>query len=258
MKLVFFVISAAVVYFGGYFGYPYITTPPHMRSPEFEHYHFRTQIIVEGEAVDFSEDQFQQEYDATSCSAELNGQPIDFHDSEDQMTHIHWSGVTGGELLKYYGWNLIGGDDNSLGTRFDQGMMQMHRISTIGNFLPEIPADSNFYIYTGDESDYEQKDWQDFLYLDLEEFFGKQSLLKSNEVSFDPTNWLIGKVFAHSGVDSSDPKPLVGEVDKERLARINNLIGNAVIFVQQDEPTNEEIVSRFNQLVPLHDSTCGG
>jgi hypothetical protein len=31
-----------------------------------------------------------------------------------------------------------------------------------------------------------------------------------------------------------------------------------VIFAQNDEPTDEQIRERFNNLVPLHDSTCGG
>ena len=45
---------------------------------------------------------------------------------------------------------------------------------------------------------------------------------------------------------------------EDELKRINNLIGNVVIFAQDTEPTSEQITERFSNLVPLHDSTCGG
>src|SRR5688572_25918996 len=106
----------------GTYGYLYASVPEHIRRPAFQHYHFRTQIVVNGAAVDFSEDEFQQAYDSTACSAEVGGTPIDFHDNVDQMTHVHWDGMTGGEFLKYYGWNFIGGSDEVLGRRYDAGL----------------------------------------------------------------------------------------------------------------------------------------
>jgi hypothetical protein len=44
---------------------------------------------------------------------------------------------------------------------------------------------------------------------------------------------------------------------EEELTRINNVIGNVVIFTQEEEPTKEQVKARFDNLVPLHDSTCG-
>ena len=48
------------------------------------------------------------------------------------------------------------------------------------------------------------------------------------------------------------------ETEEEKLTRINNMIGNVVIFVQKDKPTDQQIKERFNDLEPLSDSTCGG
>lgn len=244
---------------GGYYGYLYASTPEHIRNPSYEHYHLRTQIIADGQAVDFSEDQFQVDYDASTCSAELSEQPIDFHDNEDQMTHIHWSGITGGELLKYYGWNFIGGEDDSLGRRYDQGMMRMPHADTYGDLLPDISQNSNFYIYVGDEFGYEQKEWNDFLNTDLEVFFGTKSFLNNEDVSgFNILGLFSARAYAHGGVDDGDEEISPNESDEERLTRINNLIGNVVIFSQEKEPTEEQVRERFENLVPLHDSTCGG
>lgn len=249
---------AVLMLSSAYYGYLYASTPSHLRNPEFEHYHLRTQIVVNGEPVDFSRQEFQEEYDKNSCSAELTGQPIDFHDDIDQMAHVHWRGITGGEFLKFYGWNLIGGEDHSLGRRYDQGMMSMHHVRTAGDLLPEIPDGANFYVYIGDENSYKQKDWNDFLKMDLEDFLGKKSYLNTEEeASFKPLDWFTHKAYAHGMEDDGHDESEL-ENDEARLERINNLIGNVVIFVQDTEPTEQQIQERFANLLPLSDSVCGG
>lgn len=251
-------VAAILLLAGGTYGYLYVTSPGNIRHPSFDHYHFRTQIVVDGQPVDFSRQEFQEDTstNTTSCSIALNGTPIDFHDNEDQMTHIHWGGITGGQFLKYYGWNLNGGESDALGRRYDQGMMRMHQVNIKGAVLPEIPEDANFYVYTGDESGYEQKSWEDFLSLDLEDFFGKQSNISGNETTLNIFDLFTQKVFAHGVVEDGHDEN--GETDELTLERINNLIGNIVIFVQVEAPSSEQIQERFNNLVPLHESTCGG
>ena len=249
------VILSVIVLSGSIFGYLYVSTPEHIRNPQLEHYHFRTQIIVDGNLVDFSKDEFQQETPGT-CSAEVSGTPIDFHDNQDQMTHIHWDGITGGEFLKYYGWNYIGGASNILGFRYDDGLMRMHQVTHYGDLLPYVPEGSNFYVYIGDKDGYEQKPWEDFLQQDLEEFFGKKSNLSQDEQASLLDKLFFPKAYAHGKViDDHEEK---SDKTEEELARISNLIGNVVIFVQKDEPTKDQIQERFENLVPLHDSTCGG
>jgi hypothetical protein len=235
------------------YGYGYATTPANIRSPAFEHYHFRTQIIVNDQPVDFSRDEFQQEYDATSCSTEVGGTPVDFHDNVDQFTHIHWKGVTGGQFLKYFGWNFIGGSDEIIGRRYDNGMVpQMVKI--FGKLLPETPKDAQYFIYIGDKDNYQQKNWQDFINQDLEQFFGKESSVGKSSAIDRFKSLIFARAYAHGKVkdDHSTNKT------EEELTRINNLIGNTVIFVQNNEPTDDQIKNKFNNLVPLTDSTCGG
>lgn len=242
----------------GFFGYTYAQTPEAIRQPSFEHYHFRTQLVVNGEAVNFAEDKYQQSYDVGACSDEVAPEPFHFHDGMDQMTHIHWDGMTGGLLLKNYGWNLIGGSDGSLGRHYGNGnMMPTGTASVYGDVLPELPDDANFYVYIGDEGGYEQKAWEDFLNQDLEAFFGVQSLLSQDEQSSLP-DWLIPPAYAHSSEDDGHSSDDSDELSEAELTRINNLIGNVVIFAQEDEPTDEQVRERFNNLVPLQDSACGG
>jgi len=248
-------VVAVVLLVGGVYGYVYASTPEHLRKPTYQHYHYRTQILVNGKAVDFSKDEFQVvSGNSTTCSAEVGSIPIDFHDKMDQLTHVHWNGMTGGEFLKYFGWNYIGGEDELLGRRYDAGIIPSS-VKIYGKVLPTVPDKANFYVYVGDKNDYQQKVWNDFLKQDLETFFGKKSNVGHNEEvsSANVLDWLFPKASAHGGVVDEHPS----EQSEEELNRINNLVGNVAIFVQENEPTKEQIQARFDNLVPLHESTCG-
>lgn len=256
-KIVIYAASALallLLLIGGWYGYLYVSTPGHIRKPTFQHYHFRTQIIVDGKAVDFSDEAYQKETTAsTTCSAAVGGVPIDFHDKMDQLTHVHWNGMTGGEFLKDYGWNFLGGNDDLLGRRYDDGLMPSP-VKIYGKLLPQASKNATYYVYVGDKDNYQQKNWNDFLKQDLETFFGKKSNIGHTEdVSFNPLDWLSPKAYAHGEVMDEHPS----SKSEEELTRINNVIGNVVIFAQEKEPTKEQIKARFDNLVPLHDSTCG-
>ncbi|MEO6761162.1 MAG: hypothetical protein ABI220_02160 [Candidatus Saccharimonadales bacterium] len=248
-------VLSLIILAGGWYGYVYASTPAHIRKPSYQHYHFRTQIVVDDKAVDFSKAKFQKESDAnaTTCSAAVGSAPIDFHDKMDQLTHVHWSGMTGGEFLKDFGWNYIGGNDGILGQRFDTGL-KPSSVNIYGKLLPTVPKNTNFYIYTGDKDHYQSKRWNDFLNQDLESFFGKQSNIgHSQEVSFNVSNWLFPKATAHGEVIDEH----ASNKSEEELTRINNVVGNVVIFAQQNKPTNAQVKAKLNNLVPLHESSCG-
>lgn len=242
-----------------YAGYVYTSSPAVIRGPKLEHYHFRMQILVNGRAENFAEDKYQQDYAKDQCNAELPEQPIHFHDQKDQFTHIHWEGMTGGMVMKYYGWNYIGGINKALGYKLDD-LSDIQKVNTHGNFLPAVPGDAEFYIYTGDENGYQEKSFDDWKDQDLEQFFGKTSNFPAHEQN-QQASWLdqlLPKAMAHGGADDGNDGEPGEETEEQKLTRINNIIGNVVIFVQKDEPTEQQIKDRFNALEPLSDSTCGG
>lgn len=249
-------LAAVVLITGAVYGALFFSTPEHLRQPSFQHYHFRTQILVNGKAVDFSQDKYQKETGTSAaCSAAVGSVPIDFHDKMDQLTHVHWTGMTGGEFLKDYGWNLIGGNNELLGRRYDNGIIPSS-INIYGKLLPAVSNQDNYYVYTGDKSSYQQKDWNNFLKQDLETFFGKKSNVGHSE-DIPSTSFLdrvSPKAYAHGDVMDAHSSSNKSE---EELTRINNLIGNVVIFAQDTQPTKQQIEARFNKLVPLHDSSCG-
>lgn len=236
-------------------GVQYLSSPEHIRSPSTEHYHFRMQIIHNDSLINFAEEKYQEDYAAGQCTAELTDTPIHFHDNINQLTHIHWNGVRGGDVLKYYGWNLVGDSDHQLGKRFDE-FPWGSTVPVKGQLLPNYSDGDKFYVYTGEENNFERRVLNDFLNQDLEVFFGTESLLKEgDDLLSNLKNLVIQKTYAHSEGHLSEENE---DLENQRLTRINNLIGNVIIFVQDEEPTDDHVNEQFSLLTPLQDSTCGG
>lgn len=255
-------VTIALFSVGSYVGYAYTTSPLAIREPLLEHYHFRMQILVNGKAENFGSSAYQIGYAKDQCNANLPEQPIHFHDNKDQFVHIHWEGMTGGLVMKYYGWNYIGGMNDALGYRFDD-LPGIKKIPIHGKHLPKLPEGAKLYVYTGDEKGYAERGFEDWNRQDLETFFGKTSNFPAHKQNMQKRSSILDTLFprayAHGGhshtTTASDTDQ---ETEEERLTRINNLIGNVVIFAQKDRPTDAQIKVRFDKLAPLSDSTCGG
>jgi len=247
-------VGILVLINASYVGYLYAQTPLNIRQPLYEHYHYRMQILVDGKPVNFATKAFQEGYSKDNCNAALTTHPIHFHDDKDQFVHIHWEGLTGGQVLKYYGWNFIGGTKGSLGYRFDT-LPKLQKVAIHGNELPAIPESDQFYIYSGDENGFKQQSFNDFTGQDLEKFFGKVSNSPAHNLNKQKRGGLAAMLSPKvSAMESDNASGLSGE----QLTRLNNLIGNVVIFVQKQKPGDAQIKERFNHLEPLSDSACGG
>lgn len=261
------IVAVALTLGGLYAAYIYASSPEVIRSPKLEHYHFRMQIIVDGKRENFSEQKYQTGYAKDQCNANLPEQPIHFHDNKDQFTHIHWEGMTGGMVMKYYGWNYIGGIDNALGYTLSD-LSNIQKVTAHGNYLPVISENTKFFIYTGNADNYSARDFNDWVSQDLEDFFGTTSRFPGHELnqqagtSRDVLSDLFPTAYAHGTADDADGDDGVGtgsvETEEQKLTRINNLIGNVVIFAQAAEPSEQAIKDRFSDLEPLTESTCGG
>jgi hypothetical protein len=250
----------------------YALSPDYLRKPEVAHHHFRLQLIVEGSRINFADSNYQETYEKGICSGSLTETPIHFHDEEDQIVHIHWAGITGGQVLKYYGMNRIGGFDETLGYRIDETNWPQ-QIPIKGKIIPA--SNKEMFVYSGTQEEYKKRDSKDFLNKDLETFFGKKSKLtearEAEKTSSIFNNLWSIKTEAHGNGDGHDynvstqePKPVALTDSKptgptqEELEEINDMIGNVVIFVQDKEPTQEQIQDRFNNLQVLKLSVCGG
>lgn len=234
-------VLLAVLVGGIWCAWAYHVSPRAIRQPLPDHLHLRLQIINDGKPVNFAAEPFQTPYNKDFCDATLTKEPFHFHDGKDQFLHLHWQKLTGGLMLKHYGWDFIGGLDNILGYRFDQ-LPATPAVSVHGRVLPQPPAGAHYYVFTGDRNGFTERRWQDFLYRDLKSFLEDQP--KTSWL-----DWLIPAVEAHAGHDHAE---------EERLVQVNRVIGNIVIFAQKDRPTDEQVKTRFDALEPLPESSCGG
>lgn len=256
---IFLGVGVVLVALIGYLAYVYQASPVVIRKPLLEHYHYRMQIIVNGKAEDFSSKAYQQDYAKGQCTGLLPEQPIHFHDGKDQITHIHWEGMTGGLVMKYYGWNYIGGLNDALGYNLNDAI-HPKKVPIHGKVLPAVPAGTQFYVYSGDEHNHKQRSFEDWTKQDLEVFFGTTSNFPAHKLNKQKTgslDRLFPKVYAHGDVINT-PSASPDETVEEKRTRINNLIGNVVIFAQKNTPTDKQVTDSFNHLQPLTDSTCGG
>lgn len=235
-------IVAAILLIGGYYGFLWFGTAPNIRDPKLEHAHLRLQYIVDDTAVDFSDDKYQQEYKKNQCSAEFPKQPIHFHDNLDQFVHLHWKDITGAQLLGYYG-NSVGGINDILGYK-KNSLTDWEKISTHGDLLDNTSRDT-MWIYSSTDSELELRNIDDFLDHDLESFFGNESSFNSPETSF------LDKLFPIAHAEENLP-------EESELKRIQNLIGDVAIFVQDTEPTAGQIESARANFIELDNSVCGG
>lgn len=247
------VLVLALLSLVAFLGYVFAVSPMAILNPKVEHAHARLQLVANGTAVNFSDDKYQETYAKGSCSAELPSSPIHFHDNKNQFVHLHWKGMTGGLLLKNYGWNYIGGQDELLGYRLDE-LPAVQPVPIYGNVLPDLKEDTKLWVYTGTTNDYEERSQEDFAQQDLETFFGKKSTINPESVSL--LDAIFPRAYAHDGSHESTPSD--DNKSEEELKRINNLLGNVVVFAQNDKPSDKEITRQFNNLEPLTDSVCGG
>ena len=292
----------------------FLLTPDRFKFAKSDHFHFRFQYIYRGQAEDFGSPRYQVDYAKDICNGAITVSPLHFHDVKDQIVHAHWQNMRGGDLLKFYGVDLVGGIPNSMGVKFDELFKFPPKfvwLPTHSNSLPKATTEDQYYIYTGDKNNYVKKDLNNFLNQSVEEFIGTNSKIRldkeeaekwQKKTSNKPANLLNTiNVKAHEGEEhetlseaerhEQDVKKNTQEAKlvedrnnqaitttstqletvvnstaltnstvktEEELKQINNLIGNVVVFVQKNEPTNEQIKARFNKLEPLGLSVCGG
>jgi hypothetical protein len=225
-------IATLVLVAGALYAGAYAFSPTSIRYPLHTHFHFRIVLVSSGKEVNFADNSFQTDYSKDVCSAALTKQPIHFHDHNAQYGHIHWEGMTGGLVLKNYGWNFIGGLPGVLGYRFDKGMIPQ-TVPVHGNALPTRTDGVNYYAYTGTSTQHSQRSWSDFLHQPLNKFLAGTQVVDPSEA----------------------PELVAQDMSAEQM---NDVVGNMVIFAQKDAPSAEQVTAKFKEIKPAPDSPCEG
>ncbi len=234
----------------------YSTTPANLRRPDYANHYFRLQLIVEGDQVDFSESKFQDNSLQSQCSDTLAERPLYIAGGLDQVVHVRWAGIRGGDVLKYYGINNLGTQDGFLGYRLDQTLWPQKTI-TKGDFLPLPDENSEYWVYTSDQTGavfYRRRTIDEFNLLDLETLFDKQSTLTQQREEEAEQEKLWDPFIEAFAQEEEAEQESEDEEMEEELPQ--DFLGDVVIFVQEEEPSIEDVFERFEDKVKLPTVRC--
>jgi hypothetical protein len=236
----------------GYFLLNTLISRPHLNFPLKTLYRLRIDLIVDGKAVSFQDDEYQSK--ELTCANASSVLPMSFQEKKGHILTVHWQGITGGEVLKYYGLNKIGGLDNVLGYRLDT-LPNIQAVNTKQTTIPKPSSNSNIYVYTGRANDIKAANSIDFLTQDLEVFLKKSKHRLDKQGLVQKYNQSIA-VTAQTSVPKTTTTTLSPIITDAQLNEINDSIGNIVVFFQEKEPDYETVKSRFDALTPLSASGC--
>jgi hypothetical protein len=229
-----------------------VISRPHFNSPVGTYYRIRLQVIIDSIPVNFSEGSFKSQGSNTDpCGEKLTKEPVYIETDKSQILRVHWEGITGGEILKYFGLNYIGGFDDTLGYRFDKAP-SISPIKIHGSNISKPNINNKMYIYKGNQQDFFQVEQQDFLFQDLE-FILKKSKIRQKHDSLNK-NSIFGNIPVFG--ENSDQLNLNPQFTEGQLNELNNLIGNLVVFIQPGKPTTDQVAERFSKLEPLSSTVC--
>ena len=221
-------------------------SPLAVTFPRRTEYAVRMQVVIEGVPVDFSQQAYQTKLDETVCG-ELSTRPVAFHGGQEQWLHVYWRDLSGSTILRNYGYKNYAPFENYLGVRADQ-FPQFTPVSIHGNILPETSPAAQLYVYTGDQFGYTRRDESLFLEQPLEDFL-------DDVIPGTPMNALqIQGNAQEEALGPSQQRDL--QADEAERARPLDVLGNVVIFIQTQEPTEAAIIERFLTLTSREPTTC--
>jgi hypothetical protein len=217
---------------------------PHFNNPYYTNYHLRLQLVYNGQLTTFAFENTQEANEFKVCDLNLITKPIYQNAFNSQLFKVSWEGVTGGEILKYYGLNLVGGSNEVLGYRFNDAFVPQ-KLLTLKTLDIKPTKQHKTFVYKNRQDGFIKLDPLDFLYKDIELVVKKSNIRLLREQS-QPNNFFGVKAFAQ------DEKPVVQQQEFEsKLSLDYDLIGNVVVFIGDSEPTEEKIIDRFNNFIPL-------
>jgi hypothetical protein len=232
--------------------------------PKKDHAHFRIKYVFNGQEENFGSPRYQTDYTKDICNGSLTESPLHFHDNKTDYQHLHWARMTGGQFLKFYGINKIGGFDDIMGFKIDK-LPEVKKVPIYGKHLPEPRVGDKYWIYTGIEKpgnwEVKTKTLDEFVNQDFETFFGTESQVRKDEEKYGTgyLNLLDGvKVQAHSGVEHKDiteeQKHLLELGEKSNTELLNNLaIKSALSYAESSTVVNGDakVAATSSQILSL-------
>ncbi len=203
--------------------------------PKKDHSHFRIKYIFNGQEENFGSPRYQTDYTKDICNGTLTEAPLHFHDNKTDYQHEHWARMTGGQMLKFYGLNYIGGLNSHMGFVLDK-LPQITPVPIHSSSLPQPRNNDKFWIYTGIEKTDNSGNWEiktktfeEFVNQDFETFFGKESQERKDIERYGVSymNFLAPiQAQAHGGIEhktlNEEQRHILELGEKANTEKLNN------------------------------------
>ena len=174
-----------------------------------------------------------------------------FHRGQDQWLHLYWQGLSGGSLLRNYGYQNTSPFEGYLGVDLRE-FPKIKPVPIHTDLLPEPTSAEQLYVYSGNENGYRRRDVTAFINQDLEQFL-KPSV--DSQVSTFPNqlDTLLQAPARPAGPKKEEDLESFLAAPKDRGFLITDLssvkfLGNIVVFLQDKEPTSAAVSQRFSTL----------
>ena len=225
-----------------------VISRPHLIKPVATFFKLKMRIHYQKTPLELTQNDITDQSNS-NCNLVVTEKPFYLDKDKKNVVQVRWEGMTGGELLKYYGFNYLSGLNDLIGVQY-RGPFDIKPIRPLSISKPT--ASDILYVYTGSGKDFKLLNSQNFLYQDLENTLKKSRLRTKREKE---SSKLTLYTISVSGEESLG-LALKPQLTDGQLNDINNILGSLEIFIQQDAPSNTDIINSFNSMERLSSESC--
>ncbi len=216
-------------------------SPSRFFFPRYEYAHVRMRLFVQGTEVDVRDIFSSYTLYRGACSGKVQDAPFSTVKKDPHSIRLMWKGLTGQNLFTFLGIGTHNrGAKKILGYRIGLGVPGVITVPVHAQTLPWAD-EAHTFIYVRSGGGFTERALSYWLSHTLEENMGRNSQIK--------LSWFSDVAFAHEGeteIDLTSTDPLVIAQEQEEARMLNNILGDAVIFLnQQERPSDEEVEKVF-------------
>ena len=225
-----------------------VVSRPHLIKPVATFFKLKTRIYYQKTPLELTQNDIADQSNS-NCGLAVTEKPFYLDKDKKNVVQVRWEGMTGGELLKYYGFNYLSGLNDLIGVQY-RGPFDIKPVRPLA--VSKLTSSDLLYIYSGSDKDFKLLNSQNFLYQDLENTIKKSRLRTKREKE---SSKLILDTISVSGEESSG-LTLEPQLTEGQLNDINNIVGSLAIFIQRDTPSNTDVINSFNSMERLSSESC--
>jgi hypothetical protein len=255
-----------VVTIVGFLGFSF-ASPMSVSFPKKETSQIRLLLSIDGNQTNFSTPQFQKPI-SQLCNQDISPYPIGAYNQSSQVLNLHWKDMTGSNILRYYGFNNKGPFKGYMGVNLTN-FPNYEAVPILGELLPAPKEDYNYFVYTGNQYSYTQRKRSEFLNKSITDLLDSSNSSKNSIISIN-TNAQVSKeknenIDKEIIINQTPPIPVSSEESSQPSSiqtpaqpkpEEDTVLGTIVVFIQKNEPTQEQVMLKFTNLEQAPVNLC--